>query len=62
MPDLCLTKEDRRRLAVRGTGDLFGKDSYGVVTRRGTALSPAARELIRLVDRDYPVGMTSSKA
>lgn len=56
VPDLCLTKEDRIRLSVRGTGALFGKDRYGVVTRRGTALSPAARELIRLVDREYPLG------
>ncbi len=55
VPDLCLNKEDRTRLAVRGTGELFGKDSYGVVTRRGTALSPSARELIRLVDREFPL-------
>jgi DNA-binding transcriptional LysR family regulator len=54
VPELCLSKDDRRRLAVRSTGDLFGQDSYGVVTRRGTALPPAARELIRLVDPGYP--------
>lgn len=36
-------------------GNLFGQDSYGVVTRRGTALPPAARELICLVDPEYPV-------
>ena len=54
VPELCLTRDDRRRLAVRSTGDLFGQDSYGVVTRRGTALPPAARELIRLVDLGYP--------
>jgi LysR family cys regulon transcriptional activator len=54
VPELCLSKDDRRRLAVRSTGDLFGRDSYGVITRRGTALPPAARELIRLVDPGYP--------
>jgi DNA-binding transcriptional LysR family regulator len=54
VPELCLSKEDRHRLAVRSTGDLFGQDSYGVVTRRGTVLPPAARELIRLVDPGYP--------
>ena len=53
VPELCISKEDRRRLAVRSTGELFGRDSYGVVTRRGTALPPAARELIRLVDPGY---------
>ncbi len=55
VPELCLSKEDRRRLTVRSTGDLFGQDSYGVVTRRGTVLPTAARELIRLVDTEYPV-------
>lgn len=54
LPELCLSKDDRLRLAVRSTGDLFGRDSYGVVTRRGTVLPPAARELIRLVDPGYP--------
>lgn len=54
VPELCLTKDDRRGLAVRSTGDLFGQDSYGAVTRRGTALPPSARELIRLVDPGYP--------
>ncbi|MBK9428926.1 MAG: LysR family transcriptional regulator [Elusimicrobia bacterium] len=54
VPELCLSKDDRRRLFVRSTGELFGRDSYGVVTRRGTALPPAARELIRLVDPGYP--------
>lgn len=54
VPELCLTKIDRRRLAVRSTGNLFGHDSYGVVTRRGTALPLAAQELIRLVDPGYP--------
>ncbi|MBL0059022.1 MAG: hypothetical protein IPP35_07920 [Elusimicrobia bacterium] len=54
VPELCRTKDDRRRLAVRSTGDVFGRDSYGVVTRRGMALPPAARELIRLVDPGFP--------
>jgi DNA-binding transcriptional LysR family regulator len=54
VPELCLSKDDRRRLAVRSTGGLFGRDSYGVVTRRETGLPLAARELIRLVDPGYP--------
>ncbi|MBK7208532.1 MAG: LysR family transcriptional regulator [Elusimicrobia bacterium] len=56
VPELCLTKEDRTRLALRPTGDLFGKDSYGVVMRRGTLLGAAANEMIRQLDPEYPLG------
>ena len=45
VPDFCLEQTDRR-LAVRSARHLFGQDTYGVVTKRGRELSPAARALI----------------
>jgi DNA-binding transcriptional LysR family regulator len=45
VPDFCLEQSDRR-LAVRSARHLFGQDFYGVVTKRGRELSPAARALI----------------
>jgi DNA-binding transcriptional LysR family regulator len=45
VPDFCLEQTDRR-IAVRSARHLFGQDTYGVVTKRGRELSPAARALI----------------
>ncbi|MGH9367435.1 MAG: LysR family transcriptional regulator [Thermoanaerobaculia bacterium] len=44
VPDFCLEQTDRR-LAVRPARHLFGQDTYGIVTKRGRELSPAARAL-----------------
>jgi DNA-binding transcriptional LysR family regulator len=45
VPDFCLEQMDRR-LAVRPARHLFGRDTYGIVTKRGRELSPAARALV----------------
>jgi DNA-binding transcriptional LysR family regulator len=45
VPDFCLEQTDRR-LAVRKARHLFSKDTYGIVTKRGRELSPAARLLV----------------
>ena len=45
VPDFCLEQTDRR-LAVRPARHLFGQDTYGIVTKRGREISPAARSLI----------------
>jgi DNA-binding transcriptional LysR family regulator len=45
VPDFCLEQTDRR-LAVRPARHLFGQDTYGIVTKRGRELSPAARALV----------------
>ncbi len=44
VPDFCLEQTDRR-IAVRSARHLFGQDTYGVVTKRGRELSPAAHAL-----------------
>jgi DNA-binding transcriptional LysR family regulator len=54
VPAVCLTSDDRRRLAARDASKLFGKDHYGVVVRRGADLPRSARELIRLIDPGFP--------
>jgi len=45
VPDFCFEQTDRR-LAVRPARNLFSKDTYGIVTKRGRDLSPAARALV----------------
>ncbi len=45
VPDFCLDPTDRR-LAARPARHLFGQDKYGIVTKRGRELSPAARALV----------------
>ncbi|MGE5278016.1 MAG: LysR family transcriptional regulator [Acidobacteriota bacterium] len=45
VPDFCLDPADRR-LAARSARHLFGQDKYGIVTKRGRELSPAARALV----------------
>lgn len=45
VPDFCLEQTDRR-LAARTARSLFGQDTYGIVTKRGREISPAARSLI----------------
>jgi DNA-binding transcriptional LysR family regulator len=45
VPDFCLEQTDRR-LAARAARSLFGQDTYGIVTKRGREISPAARSLI----------------
>jgi hypothetical protein len=56
VPDLCLTDQDRRRIAVRSTGTLFDEDCYGGVVRRGSPHTLAAREIIRRLDPGFPLG------
>jgi DNA-binding transcriptional LysR family regulator len=56
---ICITDDDRQRLAVRNVRQWFPQRSYGVVVRKGKFLSPEARgfiDLIRpglLTHRDY---------
>jgi len=45
VPDICLSSEDRR-LAARPARHLFGQETYGIVTKRGREITPAARALI----------------
>ena len=54
VPSVCLTTDDRRRLATRDASKLFGKDHYGGVVRKGGYLPRSARELIRLIDPGFP--------
>jgi DNA-binding transcriptional LysR family regulator len=53
VPAICLSDEDRQTMTVKSAGHLFGFDKYGVVTRRGAVLSPAAKMAIKLVDPEY---------
>jgi DNA-binding transcriptional LysR family regulator len=54
VPDFCLDPTDRR-LAARPARHLFGQDTYGIVTKRGRELSPAARALIREIAPRAPL-------
>jgi DNA-binding transcriptional LysR family regulator len=44
VPEFCLDPADRR-LAARPARHLFGQITYGIVTKRGREVSPAARAL-----------------
>ncbi len=46
IPAFCLQPSDRPRLASRPIAKLFGDETYGIVTKRGRASSPAASALI----------------
>ncbi|MGV8959848.1 MAG: LysR family transcriptional regulator [Stenotrophomonas sp.] len=49
---LCLNESDRDKLATRSMSEYFPARSYGVVVRRGKALSPQARAFIELIQPD----------
>jgi len=49
---LCLNDGDRDKLATRAMSDYFPSRSYGVVVRRGKALSPQARAFVELIQPD----------
>jgi DNA-binding transcriptional LysR family regulator len=53
VPAICLTEEDKRTLTVARAGHLFGYDRYGVVTRRESSPSEAARRFITRIDPGY---------
>ena len=59
VPALCLHEADRERLAARSMKRWFPERSYGVIVRRGKALSAQARAFIELIQpelfspRDY---------
>jgi DNA-binding transcriptional LysR family regulator len=59
VPVLCLNEADRERLAARSMKRWFPERSYGVIVRRGKALSAQARAFIELIQpelfspRDY---------
>lgn len=46
---ICLTDEDRERLAARSLARYFPPRSYGVVVRKGKFLSPQARAFVELI-------------
>ena len=46
---ICLTQEDRSRLAARSLAQYFPSRSYGVVVRKGKYLSPQARAFTELI-------------
>lgn len=54
LPEVCLTKDNRQYLATRDASQLFGRDNYGVVVRRDGYQTLAARELIRMIDPQFP--------
>ena len=52
VPSICIHETDQ--LSVIPLRKYFRSRSYGVFTRRGKFLSPAARRLIRLIAPDFP--------
>ncbi len=51
--DVCLTEADRERLSVKPLGKYFPTRSYGIVSRRGKFLSPAAVRYIDMLREFY---------
>ncbi|MGB5784160.1 MAG: LysR family transcriptional regulator [Stenotrophomonas geniculata] len=49
VPALCLNEADRERLAARSMKRWFPERSYGVIVRRGKALSAQARAFVELI-------------
>ena len=52
VPSICISEADQ--LSVIPLNEYFPTRSYGVFTRRGKFLTPAARRLLRLMDLDFP--------
>ena len=52
VPSICIHETDQ--LSVIPLRKYFRSRSYGVFTRRGKLLSPAARRLVRLIAPDFP--------
>ncbi len=52
VPSICISENDQ--LSVIPLKEYFPTRSYGVFTRRGKFLTPAARRLLRLMDLDFP--------
>lgn len=52
VPSLCLNDADRGRLAARAMRPWFPERSYGVIVRRGKALSAQARAFINMIQPD----------
>ena len=53
VPSMCLNSDDA--LSTIALKDHFPTRSFGVITRRGRYLTPATRDLIRLIAPDYSV-------
>jgi DNA-binding transcriptional LysR family regulator len=54
VPGFCLQRTDRR-LTARSARQLFGQDIYGLLFKRGRALSAAAHQLAREIHTGFPV-------
>lgn len=52
VPSVCVSERDR--LSVIPLTEHFPTRSYGLTTRRGKFISPAARRLIQLMDPEFP--------
>ena len=52
VPSICISENDQ--LSVIPLKEYFPTRSYGVFTRRGKFLTPAARRLLRLMNLDFP--------
>src|SRR3546814_3596101 len=57
---LCLTAEDRGRLAARSLAAWFPPRSYGVVLRKGRHPSPQARAFAELIQDRKSTRLNSS--
>ena len=67
VPALCLNEADRGRLAARSMRQWFPERSYGVIVRRGKALSAQARAFVEMIQpelfapRDHDQGGHSER-
>jgi len=54
LPACCVAGKERGDLLVLPAAHLFGRDTYGLVTRRGKPLTRAASALAALIDPHLP--------
>ena len=54
VPAYCIRRRELSGLKGRPASHLFGRDTYGIVVRRGRVLPEAVRELARLIDPRFP--------
>lgn len=56
LPGIVIQPKDKKRLYIRNLSDLderVGFSRYGILLKKGKYLSPAARELIRILSPDF---------
>lgn len=49
-PGVCIEPEDSAHMMIHPAGKLFGRDTFGILSRGGLAMSPDARAFVEAID------------